>query len=101
MPVLLQPSYVPDGWLGILVGARLYIDLSTEEKLDTNIPRLIKELGKRGRYTSQTHLESPREHSDRESNHCIIFPPSKHMETKTIICDGAWENESYGSENRF
>ena len=49
IPLLLQADYVPDGWLGLLVGAKLHFDLSSKEKISSQLPRLIKELGVRGR----------------------------------------------------
>ena len=52
VPLLLQSGYAPDGWLGILVGTRLYFDLSSEEMVDVNINKLVKELGSRGRCSS-------------------------------------------------
>ena len=30
IPILLQQGYVPDGWLGALVGTRIYFDLTDE-----------------------------------------------------------------------
>ena len=42
-------GYVPDGWLGILVGTRLFFDLTGEDRLETSLPRLVRELGDRGR----------------------------------------------------
>lgn len=49
VPLLLQVGYAPDGWLGILVGTRLFFDFTGEERLDTSLPRLVRELGSRGR----------------------------------------------------
>ena len=49
IPLRLQQGYRPDGWLGILVGSRLYFDLSSEDLLRTNLPKLVKELGIRGK----------------------------------------------------
>ena len=49
VPLRLQRDYVPDGWLGIMVGTRLYFDVYTEETIDMQIPRLVKELRDRGK----------------------------------------------------
>ncbi|XP_077984869.1 uncharacterized protein LOC144439456 [Glandiceps talaboti] len=49
IPIKVQPKYSPDGWLGILVGTKLYFDFSSEENLETNFPSLVRELGDRGR----------------------------------------------------
>jgi|SRR6218665_1233042 len=49
IPLVLQPGYVPDGWLGILVGAKLYFDLSKAEVFDRELDRLMIEIGSRGK----------------------------------------------------
>ncbi|WAR05160.1 hypothetical protein MAR_020529 [Mya arenaria] len=49
IPLRLQQEYVPDGWLGILVGTRLYFDVFMDSLLDRQVPRLLRELGDRGR----------------------------------------------------
>ena len=48
IPLLLQPGYDPDGWLGIMVGTRLYFDFTTAENIPTQMPRLLREIGTRG-----------------------------------------------------
>ncbi len=48
VPVRMQPCYNPDGWLGILLGTKLYYDLSTEELFAKNINTLVKELQRKG-----------------------------------------------------
>ena len=49
VPLRLQCEYIPDGWLGILVGTRLYFDMYSEETFDVQLPKLVKELRERGR----------------------------------------------------
>jgi hypothetical protein len=49
VPLRLQREYIPDGWLGILVGTRLYFDIYSEDQLDVQVPRLVKELRDRGK----------------------------------------------------
>ncbi|XP_076455483.1 uncharacterized protein LOC143290078 [Babylonia areolata] len=49
VPLRLQPGYRPDGWLGILVGSHLYFDFSNEDLYRSSLPKLIKELGQRGK----------------------------------------------------
>lgn len=55
IPLVLQPGYSPDGWLGILVGTRLYFDLSTPSIFDSEVSRLVTEIGNRGRLTGPFH----------------------------------------------
>ena len=49
VPLRLQQDYLPDGWLGIMIGTRLYFDVHSEEIIDLQIPRLVKELRDRGK----------------------------------------------------
>jgi len=54
IPLLMQEKYFPNGWLGILLGARLYHDFTTEANWDTKIQQLVKEIGERGKITAQS-----------------------------------------------
>jgi hypothetical protein len=49
VPLILQKDYTPDGWLGMMVGTKLYFEFSEEDKFESAIDGLIKELGDRGR----------------------------------------------------
>ncbi|KAK6182496.1 hypothetical protein SNE40_010174 [Patella caerulea] len=48
IPLRVQKKYYPDGWLGMMVGTRLYFDFSEEVHFDYQINKLTKELGNRG-----------------------------------------------------
>ncbi|XP_070538016.1 uncharacterized protein [Ptychodera flava] len=48
IPLKIQPNYNPEGWLGILLGTKLYFDFSSRSRLDQEMPKLIRELGDRG-----------------------------------------------------
>ncbi|CAF3484770.1 unnamed protein product [Rotaria sp. Silwood1] len=43
VPILLQSKYKPDGWLGILLGTKLYIDF-TKNDFESNYEKLVKEI---------------------------------------------------------
>lgn len=58
IPLVLEPGYVPDGWLGILIGTKLFFDLSRPATFDAELDRLILELGSRGRLQSVEPLIS-------------------------------------------
>ena len=46
---MMQSNYKADGWLGMLMGSKLWIDFSRgQERLDTSCEELFKELGFRG-----------------------------------------------------
>jgi len=56
IPLILEPGYVPDGWLGILIGTRLFFDLCQPATFDDDLERLIQEIGNRGRLRSSAEL---------------------------------------------
>ncbi len=70
IPILVQPGYVPDGWLGALVGSKLFYDMTSEEKVEIQTSKLVKELGDRGRLRigSRSQMSTPRSRSDRDSD---------------------------------
>ncbi|XP_077867610.1 uncharacterized protein LOC102806025 [Saccoglossus kowalevskii] len=49
VPLLMESYYKPDGWLGMLMGVKLYIDFSGVYTYEDQIKKLIKELGERGK----------------------------------------------------
>lgn len=44
IPVRVQEKYRADGWLGFLLASELYFDMCTPDKLDENMPKLLKEI---------------------------------------------------------
>ncbi|XP_060072155.1 uncharacterized protein LOC132552028 [Ylistrum balloti] len=49
IPVLMQTRYKPDGWLGILVGSKLFYEFTTKYPFENKIRELIRELENRFR----------------------------------------------------
>ncbi len=49
IPLRLQEEYDPDGWLGIMIGTKLYVDFSMSDALEENLKKLQQLLGDRGR----------------------------------------------------
>ena len=49
IPLMMQQNYKPDGWLGMIVGTKLWIDLRNIFNVEAAIGKLMKELGDRGR----------------------------------------------------
>ena len=41
IPVMVEKGYKPDGWLGILVGSKLYYNVFTTEMMQSSIPGLV------------------------------------------------------------
>ena len=48
VPLLLQHRYDPDGWLGIIKGTKLHFDFSVEEKFESSLQGLFKEIANVG-----------------------------------------------------
>ena len=44
VPLLTEHGYSPRGWLGLLLGSKMYFDVSEEEKVDVSLAGLRKEL---------------------------------------------------------
>jgi hypothetical protein len=45
IPLLMDQGYRPSGWLGALLGTKLYFNLSNKRELPSRMPALIKEIG--------------------------------------------------------
>lgn len=45
IPLMMERSYSPDGWLGIILGSKLWMDFRNEPTV--GIQQLMKELSKR------------------------------------------------------
>ncbi|XP_072050029.1 uncharacterized protein [Amphiura filiformis] len=41
IPLLIEDSYQPDGWLGLLQGTKLYYNFSSDALMKTELPRLL------------------------------------------------------------
>ncbi|XP_052786989.1 uncharacterized protein LOC128222153 isoform X2 [Mya arenaria] len=48
IPIMMQKKYRPDGWLGIILGAKLYFDFSGKYPFEKSFTGLLKELRGRG-----------------------------------------------------
>ncbi len=44
VPLMMQRHYKPDGWLGMMVGAKLYINFDGKHDFDTAYQMLMKEM---------------------------------------------------------
>eukprot|EP00050_Salpingoeca_kvevrii_P015283 m.45369 g.45369 ORF g.45369 m.45369 type:complete len:632 (-) comp6243_c0_seq2:73-1968(-) len=49
IPVRAETNYRPDGWLGALIGSKLYYDMTDEASRPAKLAELIRELGDVGR----------------------------------------------------
>lgn len=46
IPLMMEPRFQPRGWLGIIMGTKLWMDFREMGKLEAGTSQLIKELGK-------------------------------------------------------
>lgn len=51
IPLMMEPSYSPDGWLGIILGSKLWMDFRKDPSI--GIQQLIKEISKASVAASQ------------------------------------------------
>ena len=56
IPLMMQRNYQPDGWLGIIVGTKLWIDFRNSHSIEAGVGKLMKELGDRGRGAHENDL---------------------------------------------
>ena len=49
IPLMMQRNYKPDGWLGMLVGTKFWIDFHSKHVIEQGVTKLVKELGGRGK----------------------------------------------------
>ena len=54
IPLMMQRNYTADGWLGMLVGTKLWIDFQSKQVIDSGVGKLIKELRGRGKDVGTT-----------------------------------------------
>ena len=54
IPLMMQRKYRGDGWLGMLVGTKLWFDFSSKQSIEPSVTKLIKELGDRGKDVDNT-----------------------------------------------
>ena len=49
IPLTLERNYKPDGWLGMLVGSKVWLDLTQESKFEGNMQMLMRQIGEKGK----------------------------------------------------
>ena len=54
IPLMMQHKYKADGWLGMIVGAKLWFDFQSKHVIEAGVRKLIKELGGRGKDVDTT-----------------------------------------------
>ena len=65
IPLMMQRDYKPDGWLGMILGTKLWIDFRNSYSFNTGTEKLMKELGGRGRGDKENeHTVEQTEHGE-------------------------------------
>ncbi len=102
VPLIVEPKYKADGWLGFLAGSKIYVDFTDkeeEEEFETTYKLLIAELernglrdtgeGKENKTTPPTTTESKPEEPKKEPEP----PPIQTKEYLTIGPTSVWNEE--------
>lgn len=58
IPLMLQRHYRPDGWLGIMMGAKLYINFDGKYTFDHACNMLVRELETMGKSSDGANIPS-------------------------------------------
>ena len=74
IPLMMQGKYRGDGWLGMLVGTKLWFDFQNKLVLEQGVTKLIRELGGRGKELDVT--DGPSEPAVRAVQADLLAPPS-------------------------
>ena len=54
IPLMMQKNYKADGWLGMLLGTKMWIDFQSKYTIDSGVTKLVKELAGRGKDVDHT-----------------------------------------------
>ena len=87
IPLKMQRNYTADGWLGMLVGPKLWIDFHCKRDIDSGVGKLIKELGGRGKDVDAT--DGPVEALIRQREASVVTAPPPQSLTKV----SSWTNQ--------
>ena len=49
IPITLERSYKPDGWLGMLAGSKVWLDFTEKSRFEGNMQLLLRQIGDRGK----------------------------------------------------
>ena len=87
IPLMMQHNYKADGWLGILVGAKLWIGFQSKQDINSGVAALIKELGGRGKDLDTT--DGPKEAVISPSEASVLTSPPPQSVTNV----SSWTNQ--------
>ena len=59
IPLMGEAGYKPTGWLGALIGAKLYYRMDNKEQIEQNFPALVRTIGNKGRIRPPEETPAP------------------------------------------
>ena len=74
---MMEKNYKPDGWLGMIVGAKLWIDFCEKHKVTSALGKLVKELKDRGRQVQEQPVQG--EDVNRPFNAVLTFAKRENL----------------------
>lgn len=86
IPLMMQRNYTADGWLGMLVGTKLWIGFQSKQIVFSGVEKLIKELRGRGRDVDTA--DGPGEALIRPSEASVVTAPP--LQSTNV---SSWTNE--------
>ncbi|PVD36234.1 hypothetical protein C0Q70_03212 [Pomacea canaliculata] len=72
IPLMMQKKYRPDGWLGAILGAKLFFDFSGKYPFEKSMQGLLKELRGRGQLSHMTDSTDEVDGLIAAENHMLI-----------------------------
>jgi hypothetical protein len=70
LPLIMRPGYKPDGWLGFMIGSRIYVDFGRYD-FETACEKLMTEISLQRRQTMPTIVINPLQHEKPIKTHSI------------------------------
>ena len=87
IPLMMQDKYKPNGWLGILLGTKMWIGFQSKQVVNSGVAALIKELRGRGKDLDTTG--GPGEAVIRPSEASVVTAPPPQSVTNV----SSWTNQ--------
>uniref|UniRef100_A0A0B7AZE4 TIR domain-containing protein n=1 Tax=Arion vulgaris TaxID=1028688 RepID=A0A0B7AZE4_9EUPU len=93
IPLLMQSEYKADGWLGILLGTKIFYNFSGKYPFEKKIVELVKEIGVRGKLKAKVSQDSPDGPIVKVLNIPVGKTPDAHPSTPFNVLDWIEENK--------
>ncbi|XP_035824677.1 uncharacterized protein LOC101851026 isoform X2 [Aplysia californica] len=94
IPLLMQLEYKPDGWLGILLGTKLFFNFSGKYPFEEKINDLVKEIGQRGKLLEVPSVDHPDGAIVKASAALVSSPPQSSASDSATLNVVDWITEN-------